>query len=201
MRWRRRGGFSTQSNLLPHAFARKGAALVLLGVLAVLAGAGCDRPTPEPADAPAAAERPGGVGTPATAGPAREHRDLAVDESLGGHTLARHVGRTDAQLAERLRREPQISAASTYTDRATAEAVIGSTLASSSSRVNAWLKRTGPRPNLVLHYSGRARQPIGRSLSRRDASPVSCESALVVLRWDERRSRFYVLTSYPEVDR
>ena len=36
--------------------------------------------------------------------------DLAVDESLGGHTLARHVGRTDAQLAERLRAEPDISA-------------------------------------------------------------------------------------------
>ncbi|MEP6592635.1 MAG: RNase A-like domain-containing protein, partial [Acidobacteriota bacterium] len=124
-----------------------------------------------------------------------------VDESLGGHTLARHVGRTDAQLARRLRQEAQISAASTYTDRATAEAVVGSALAASSSRVNAWMKRAGPRPNLVLHYSGHTRQPIGRSLSRREGTPVACESALVVLRWDERRSRFYVLTSYPEVDR
>jgi hypothetical protein len=36
---------------------------------------------------------------------------------MGGHTLARHVGKTDAELIERLRREPQISSASTYTDR------------------------------------------------------------------------------------
>ena len=42
--------------------------------------------------------------------------DLEADEALGGHTMARHVGRTDAQLAERLQRERDISAASTYTD-------------------------------------------------------------------------------------
>lgn len=201
MRWWLRRGGCPKSNLFPWGLGRTRAALALLGVLGVLAGAGCDRPNPEPAAAAAPAERTRGGEPPAANASALEHRDLAVDESLGGHTLARHVGRTDAQLAGRLRREPQISAASTYTDRATAEGVIGSALASSSSRVNAWLTRTGPRPNLVLHYSGRTGQPIGRSLSRRDASPVSCESAFVVLRWDEPRSRFYVLTSYPEVDR
>ena len=46
--------------------------------------------------------------------------DLQADERLGGHTLARHVGRTDQELHERLRRDPQISAASTYTDVMTA---------------------------------------------------------------------------------
>jgi len=35
------------------------------------------------------------------------------------------VGRTDSQLLDRLAREPRISAASTYTDRATAELVVG----------------------------------------------------------------------------
>ena len=51
-------------------------------------------------------------------------RDLAADESMGGHTLARHVGKTDSQLSDRLRREPQISAASTYTDREMAERTV-----------------------------------------------------------------------------
>jgi hypothetical protein len=50
---------------------------------------------------------------------AASRRDLGGDESRGGHTLARHVGRTDSQLLDRLAREPRISAASTYTDRAT----------------------------------------------------------------------------------
>lgn len=48
--------------------------------------------------------------------------DLERDERRGGHTLSRHVGRSDADLRERLSRERQISAASTYTDRVTGSA-------------------------------------------------------------------------------
>jgi hypothetical protein len=37
--------------------------------------------------------------------------DLGHDEARGGHTLARHVARTDGELRERLARERNISAA------------------------------------------------------------------------------------------
>lgn len=137
----------------------------------------------------------------ATSAQAPQRRDLSIDEQLGGHTLARHVGRTDAQLAERLKREPQISAASTYTDRATAERSVGTALSNAGNKLASWQKRTGRRPNLVLNYVEPSRQPIGRSLSRGRSVPVSCTHAIVVLRWDERKNRFYVLTSYPEADR
>ena len=50
--------------------------------------------------------------------------DLARDEARGGHTLSRHVGRTDEELRERLRRERNISAASTWTDREAAETTV-----------------------------------------------------------------------------
>jgi hypothetical protein len=133
-------------------------------------------------------------------GPAAAH-DLAADEAMGGHTLARHVGRTDAQLAERLRRERQISAASTYTDRATAERAVGAALASSARQLDAWEKRSGRRPNLVLHFTERGGQPLGRSLARGQNRPVPAFRALVVLRWDERARRSFVLTSYPEAER
>jgi uncharacterized protein YcbX len=111
------------------------------------------------------------------------------------------VGRTDAQLAERLRRERTISAASTYTDHATASAVVAAALQDSRSRVDAWRARRGPRPNLVLRFTQPTGPPIGRSLARgaREAEP--CRRALVVLRWDDRVGRWYVLTSYPEADR
>ena len=101
--------------------------------------------------------------------------DLGRDEARGGHTLARHVGRTDAQLSDRLRRE-QISAASTYTDRATAERVVARTLARQRSRVDQWLARKGSRPNLALDYRGDGRETIGRSLTARQTSrtPWSC---------------------------
>src|SRR5687767_15678586 len=82
---------------------------------------------------------------------AQQRRDLSLDESMGGHTLARHVGKSDADLAERLRRERQISAASTYTDRATAERTVGTALADAGGKLSAWMQRSGRRPNLVLH--------------------------------------------------
>jgi CDI toxin RNase A-like protein len=126
-------------------------------------------------------------------------RDLSADEAMGGHTLARHVGKTNAQLIDRLRREPQISSASTYTDRATAEHVVGAALASGGRSFDAWRTRAGPRPNLVLRYG--ATDTIGRSISRGRSASVPCNHALVVLRWDDRRQRFYVLTSYPEAGR
>jgi hypothetical protein len=68
---------------------------MLAAVLSVAAAVG---PAAQPADAP-------------------DRYDLTAAERLGGHTLARHVGRTDAQLRDRLRREKNVSAASTYDDR------------------------------------------------------------------------------------
>jgi hypothetical protein len=128
-------------------------------------------------------------------------RDLRADERLGGHTLARHVAKTDEELAARLRRERQISAASTYTDMDTAERVVGAALAQSKKRLDAWVQRTGPRPNLVLNYAQAGGPPIGRSLERDARTATPCDRALVVLRWDERDDRWFVLTSYPEARR
>ena len=125
--------------------------------------------------------------------------DLKRDEALGGHTLERHVGRTDRDLAERLRREPQISAASTYTDQATAERVVGAAVRQSEARIRAWARGGGgSRPNLVLNYSEPNGRAIGRSLSRRARVSIDASRALVVLRWLPREQRWIVLTSYPE---
>lgn len=129
-------------------------------------------------------------------------RDLAADERCGGHTLARHVGRTDAELAERLRRQPDISAASTYPDRETAELVVGAALARERDRIASWRRGSGRRPNLALRFRGDPRgPPIGRSVRRGRARPEPCIDAVVVLRRDDRRDGFCVLTSYPEVRR
>lgn len=132
---------------------------------------------------------------------AQQRRDLSLDEAMGGHTLARHVGKSDAELAERLGRERQISAASTYTDRATAERSVGAALAGGGGKLASWIRRSGRRPNLVLRYVESSHQPIGRSLRRGRARTVPCTRAIVVLRWDDRKDRYYVLTSYPEADR
>jgi hypothetical protein len=55
---------------------------------------------------------------------------LAAHEAAGGHLLARHVGQTQAQLAQRLVTQPSISAASTFATRAEAEAAVSAVLES-----------------------------------------------------------------------
>lgn len=63
---------------------------------------------------------------------------LQQQENAGGHTIARHVGKTDAQLVQRLQQNPNIAAASTYTDLATAEAFIQAGLTVQRVVINQW---------------------------------------------------------------
>lgn len=121
--------------------------------------------------------------------------DLSVDEDMGGHTLQRHVDRTDAELQERLERERHISAASTYTDRTTAERVVAEAIRQNQDRIQRWLQRPNGHPNLVLDYHGD--QPVGRVLNRGESQSIPCSNAVVVLKW-AGPNRYYVLTSYPE---
>jgi Bacterial CdiA-CT RNAse A domain len=122
-------------------------------------------------------------------------RDLSQDEAAGGHVLRKHVGRSDDDLRERLEREPNISGAATYTDRPTAERVIGAALDQSKDRIQRWLNRSGGHPNLVLDHD--SDQPIGRTMNRGERQSRPCAHALVVLKYDSP-GRYHVLTSYPE---
>jgi hypothetical protein len=164
----------------------------LAAVLAtVFAGVACNQQTQTaarsdfPRSGPAASTNSGAV------------RDLSQDESAGGHTLRKHVGRTEDQLRERLRHERNISAASTWTDRDTAERAVGTALEQNRGKVDRWESREGGHPNLVIDYDGDASHPIGRSLRRDADQPEPCAHATIVLRWVPPQG-YYVLTSYPE---
>jgi Bacterial CdiA-CT RNAse A domain len=123
-------------------------------------------------------------------------RDLSVDEARGGHILKRHVAQSDEQLRQRLEREPNIPAASTYADRGTAERVIGAALDANADKINQWLKRGSRRPNLVLDYT-EPNNSLGRVMFRGAGGSVPCDHAVVVLRADGPKD-YYALTSYPE---
>lgn len=122
-------------------------------------------------------------------------RDLSQDERAGGHILRKHVGLTEEQLRERLERERNITGASTYTDRSTAEHVVGAAIAKSQDRIQNWLGRPGGHPNLVVDYDGD--EAIGRTMNRGEHQSRPCTHAVVVLKYSGPNS-YYVLTSYPE---
>ena len=103
--------------------------------------------------------------------------DLSADEERGGHTLKKHVGQTDEALRERLQREQNIAAASTWTDRDTAEETVGEALRINRGKIENWERRGYPRSNLALHFN--AARVIGRSMRHGEKN-------------------FHVLTTYPE---
>ena len=158
-----------------------------------LAGLACEGPPQRGSIAHTSA--PDATATEAReAGPAH---DLSQDEAAGGHTLRKHVGRTEEELRERLRHERRLSAASTWTDRKTAERAVGFALNQNRDQIDRWSNGSGGHPNLVIDYDGDSARPIGQSL-RRDADHAqSCAHATIVLRWTAP-SEYYVLTSYPE---
>lgn len=200
---------------------RRGAAVLAWAATILLGIAACSEqpvrsppaePAPPPEDRPAptrpvpdtSALDAGARGVPGPAAPTgaapradltRWRVDLQRDERRGGHTIARHVGRTDAQLQARLARE-SISAASTYVDLATAERVVAEALADNARQVQRWIDRRGPRSNLAIRYRARDALPTGRLLRRGDDASRDVSGAVVVLRW--RDEGYLVLTSYPE---
>src|SRR4051812_28549154 len=120
--------------------------------------------------------------------------DLTPDDAKGGHTLKRHVAKTDAELRDRLAHE-RIYAASTYTDRAAAEAAVGSAVAQNKDRIDAWRNSSNGHANLVLDYS--TDKPLGRTLRRGEAASQPCSHSVIVLKFDPP-SDYHVLTSYPQ---
>jgi|SRR5215469_2907441 len=167
--------------------------LPFLGLLALalLVSPGCQAPqtTSSQATPPAKPE-------PASStAPAAPLRDLSQDEAEGGHTLRKHVGRTDDELRQRLRHERNIAAASTWTDRAVAEQAVGLAIAQNRDKISRWLDRPS-RANLVLDYDGDPAHPIGRTLDRDASQAAPCSHAVIVLKRTD--NLYYVLTAYPE---
>lgn len=174
------GGGRTRRNFL---------AATCLVLLAVLGGCGQNQ---NPVSEASRHEEPRAVPAETRAS---DRYDLQRDEDRGGHTLSRHVARTDEQLEQRLRRERNISAASTWTDLEIAEETVAAGLRADRGRIEDWMRRGERRPNLALHYD--AGRPIGRSLRRDAGQAVTCTSAVIVLRADGPED-YYVLTTYPE---
>jgi hypothetical protein len=95
---------------------------------------------------------PSAESRPPSAAPSADYSsryDLARDEARGGHTLDKHVGRTDSELRERWDRERNISAASTWTNREMAEETVGQALRAERDRIVRWEDRGYPRPNMA----------------------------------------------------
>src|SRR5262249_37767571 len=74
--------------------------------------------------------------------------NLAAHEAAGGHLIAKHVGKTLADLAARLSAQPGIPAASTFASIAEAEAGVSAVLGARAAQLLAWVS-AGAQGRLV----------------------------------------------------
>lgn len=137
---------------------------------------------------------------------------LESQETAGGHTIARHVGK-DAEFIKNRVLDQQLDAASTFPDKATAEKVCAAGLVAHHTEINAkaFAQQAGPA-NVAYTYD--AGKDIGQYLTdhnvqdgkgrvRKDKKLKSgATSATVVVHttWSATGApphKFYLLTCYP----
>jgi hypothetical protein len=121
---------------------------------------------------------------------------LAAEEAAGGHTILKHVGRTEEELRARLLKEPKIPAASTFSSLRQAEKVVSDALRANKADIQEWA-RTAPlgRTKVLTFETGRI---IGGGVVRGTTRMQSMTKVEIVLRKALSQNRIYfVLTSYP----
>lgn len=139
----------------------------------------------------------GGIGAARAIAVRRGAIRLAAEEAAGGHTIARHVGRTEAQLRARLAAQPGISAASTFHTLADAERFVSAAVRANRAAIRAWAQTAQAGQGLTLtHDAGRA---VGFGVVRATQQLQTMQRLTVVLRRVQQADRaYFVLTAFPK---
>lgn len=117
---------------------------------------------------------------------------LVAHEAAGGHTLLKHVDKSEEYLRHRLATEPHIRGASTFYDRQTAESAISELIAANRTTVNRWLHRG--TDELVL--AGRASTAVGVLVPRGSSKAIAAHRIrIVLLRNADMETGYLLLTA------
>ncbi len=144
-----------------------------------------------------------GIGAARVAAVRAGRISLAAEEAAGGHTIARHIGQTEAALRARLLAQRGIPAASTFFTQGAAERVISDAIAADAQGIRQWARATaaaaqngGRVANYVIVHD--AREVIGQGVVRATNSLQTMTRLRIVLRWSQVQGRLYfILTSFP----
>lgn len=124
-------------------------------------------------------------------------RDIDAYELLGGHTVEKHVGKTEKWLRERLLNDPTLRSekfASSFYDKAIANRAQMQAVKTFRSRIDEWLKGESSLPLKLNIDIG---EPAGIVVTRgRSGSTVSSTVRVVIVR-DNTAQGWHVLTSFP----
>ena len=126
-----------------------------------------------------------------------EH-EAATLKGVGGHTLAKHIAKTDAELAQRLA-AGQAPAVSTFLSLAEAEQAISINMRANRAAIIAWAKTAGTSGiSSVKEFDLVIAKGVGKVLVRGASTPTIGASVRVVLKKEAFNGKlYYILTAYP----
>ena len=121
---------------------------------------------------------------------------LEIQETQGGHTIERHVGKTDQWLAQRLADQPKIPAASSFNDLKDARLGIRAALSLNRARINNWAASAGQNKRRAYDYDGQ--YFIGRVVERGNPpAPSEKSNDLKLVLEADGEGGCRLLTAYP----
>ena len=120
---------------------------------------------------------------------------LQTHEAKGGHLISRHVGKSDAELIERVQKNPKLPGASSFTNLEIAEEVTYNVLTDqkNTSIIKDWLAKG----RLVLDYQSQPPTILGRGVAQGSTVVKNLYNARIVLKSD-KAGGYYILTGYPK---
>lgn len=107
--------------------------------------------------------------------------------------MEKHVGRTNKQLLDRLKQEPNIPAASNFHDRASAELAISSAINENKTKIKNFLK--GSNNHLVIIQ--KSKEPIGTSIKKKTTPAPEKETYLIIRRDKNMPNGYRIHTGFP----
>ncbi|HEY9017757.1 RNase A-like domain-containing protein [Thiomicrospira sp.] len=120
-----------------------------------------------------------------------------------GHTIARHVAKTDAYLIERLQKNNKLNTVSTFSSLTMAEASVNAVLNVQRAEVADWwhgdLSRQAFFARVPTHGSYMTRAMLQQQGAQVQSQPVP-QQAVVRVVLARKADGFYVLTAFPQPD-
>ncbi|OLL28890.1 hypothetical protein BTH42_25385 [Burkholderia sp. SRS-W-2-2016] len=126
-----------------------------------------------------------------------EMHEAKNGSSIGGHTIEKHVARTEAQLRERLRIEPDRKIVSSFTNLERAESAISEVMRTDAASIRNWAESSGKRRPLTLMQSVQGN--IGYGITRKTGNLTLMNRVVIVLKHQTYNGMpYYILTAYVE---
>lgn len=118
---------------------------------------------------------------------------LSGQDTVGGHIVSKHVGRSISELADRARTEG-IPFASTFSSVADAERIIAAVLRSRTNEVQEWLARGGRQLRIDVALDRSTGTSVDAAGVAHDVSGVR----LILRRTDQTESGYRIHTAFPQ---